>query len=693
MLGYTVKDLGSGYDPSVDLDASVLPDVAVCTPERLDALLRVSASSSSAGAEAADLLASSHVLVFDELQLLGRPGRGPRFELILTRLRMKYPNLEILGLSAASQGADDVARWLSGRDAIAGAKRPTGTLEIVWETGGTLRQRVANRVTAVGTIPRTTKAANDAAKLILDLNARYRPVLAVETSRPQAEALARRLVEQGAAVGAEWRASLTDAQARELALAIEEVKALLGDQHPLAQYMNQGIAFHHAGVPTHALQQIERLAGARLLRVVCATTTVAEGADLPFRAVVIPHLNFPGQSGRLDRDLYMNIIGRAGRAKVSVEGMVFLLDSSAPTLRQLVRASLWSDTTADRIRGHLTDAGTTVSTIEEWSNYNDVQSQVMGWLGDGDSYVDDQAGTLAAGTFTYQFGDAVERSRVTEVIADALQDLENHGLALAASPYRLTARGLGARLAGLAVPSVLRLEQAIERSRDGWLRDLLGVVALTPDLTEQIARLLFESIEVVQHSLWLRRNARDESAKLQALYAFGIENADAFERSEEYESDVALLAGWMAGTSYMDLAEIAPVYKHKASLFGGNDEAKRTSDATEYIGKLTYPASWTWSGAKVLAGELGEALPSFVRQSIEVGVPTEGAAELAQRASLTRPAAITVTEAAGPSWREVEEWLSSDEAASFAGLGLTQADAARLDTLRERLLADNEDQG
>jgi hypothetical protein len=604
---------------------------------------------------------------------------------------MKYPQLQILGLSAASQGADDVAQWLTGREAIAGAKRPTGTLEIVWETGGTLRQRVANRVTAVATIPRTTQAANDATKLILSLNARYRPVLAVETSRPQAEALARRLVDQGAAVGAEWRASLTDAQARELALAIEEVKALLGEQHPLPQYMNQGVAFHHAGVPTHALQQIERLAGARLLRIVCATTTVAEGADLPFRAVVIPHLNFPGQSGRLDRDLYLNIIGRAGRATVSVEGMVFLLDSSAPTLRQLVRGSLWSNTTADRIRGHLTDAGTSVSTIEEWSNYNDVQSQVMGWLGDGDSYVDDQAGTLAAATFTWQFGDAFDRSRVTEVMVDALQDLEDHGLALAASPYRLTERGLGARLAGLAVPSVLRLEQAIGRSRDGWLRDLVDVVALTSDLTEQIASLLFESIEVVEHSLWLRRSAKTDSAKLQALYSFGADNADAFERSDEYESDIALLAAWMSGASYLELAQIAPVYKHKASLFGGDDEAKRTSDATEYIGKLTYPASWTWSAAKVLAGELGDALPSFVRQSIELGLPTEGAAELAQRASVTRPAAISVTRVTGPSWRDVEEWLASDEAASLAGLGLTQSDAARMQTLRERLLTEDED--
>jgi hypothetical protein len=46
---------------------------------------------------------------------------------------------------------------------------------------------------------------------------------------------------------------------------------------------------------------------------------------------------------------------------------------------------------------------------------------------------------------------------------------------------------------------------------------------------------------------------------------------------------------------------------------------------------------------------------------------------------------------AGTSWREVEEWLSGDDAASLAGLGLTTTDAARLETFRERLLTDSED--
>lgn len=685
-LGHAVRDLGSGFDPSVDAES--LPDVAICTPERLDALLRVSVTESPSGLRAAELFRTCSVLVFDELQLLGRPGRGPRFDLILTRLRAMYPSLKILGLCAASQGADDVASWLGASEAIVGARRPTGTLEIVWETNGTLRQRVSPRPTEVAKLPRSSQAANDAANLILRLGVQYQPVLAVETSRSQAEGLSRRLVSQGAALAAPWRAALTNEDAQELGSAIEEVRSLLGQDHPLPQYMQQGVAFHHAGVPIHALQQIERLASRRLLRFVAATTTVAEGADLPFRAVVIPHLNFPGESGRLDRDLYLNIIGRAGRATVSVEGMVFVLDSDARTLAGVVRGSLWSDATRDRIRGRVPDVSTTLSSIDDWTNYNEVQSQVMGWLGDGSSDVENQAESLASGTFSWAAGDRTDKRRVVALIDDALHDLEAQGMALAASPYRLTSRGVGARLTGLSVPSVVRLEKAVKRGQEGWLRSLVGIDAFDAEISAQISQLVLESLEVAQQSLWLRRASSTPAGRFEALARFAGGDDEAFLSSAEYEADIQLLAGWMMGRSYIDLARIAPVFDRANALFGGREESKRTSDATEYVGKLSYPASWTWTGATVLAGDLGEAFPSFITSAIELGVPSEGASVLIRRAGVTRPTALAVARMVGSSWSDVEAWLLSDGFEPGTS-GVTEADRGRLSALRERLLLSN----
>jgi hypothetical protein len=111
-FGITVADLGNAFDttlgpfvlddepyasvdgghpPRDEAEAAGLPDVGICTPERLDGLLRLSTSDRPGAAAAAAMFRSLELVVFDELQLIGRPGRGPRLELLLTRLRAQFP--------------------------------------------------------------------------------------------------------------------------------------------------------------------------------------------------------------------------------------------------------------------------------------------------------------------------------------------------------------------------------------------------------------------------------------------------------------------------------------------------------------------------------------------------------------------------------------------------------------------------
>ena len=143
-------------------------------------------------------------------------------------------------------------------------------------------------------------------------------------------------------------------------------------------------------------------------------------------------------------------------------------------------------------------------------------------------------------------------------------------------------------------------------------------------------------------------------AKFEALVRFA-DGSDEFRESDAYQAEIQLFSDWIIGASFVELARTAPVYANKSSLFGGRDEPKRTSDATEHIGRLTYPASWAWSGAKVLAGELGDDLPGFIRNAIELGLPSEAATQLVTQARLTRSAALVVTEFTGPEWNSVLE--------------------------------------
>ncbi|HEY8235663.1 MAG TPA: DEAD/DEAH box helicase, partial [Gaiellaceae bacterium] len=152
----SVKDLGGGYDLAVedDLAPGELPRVAVMTPERMDALLRLSTTQSKGSEEARELLASVRLVIFDEMHLLGRSGRGARLELFTARIRDSLPNCDILGLSAAAEGVQALSGWLGGEDAVSGGRRPTGVIELLWRTDGSIVQRFENSVATVHSIPR-----------------------------------------------------------------------------------------------------------------------------------------------------------------------------------------------------------------------------------------------------------------------------------------------------------------------------------------------------------------------------------------------------------------------------------------------------------------------------------------------------------------------------------------------------------
>jgi len=698
-LNIVVRDLGSGYDPSFDYMADSAsqstgttptdtshrpPDVAICTPERLDALLRLSTSSAAGSVGARELLDSVQVLVFDELQLVGRQDRGPRFELLLTRLRWRYPGIQFLGLSAASYGTGDVATWVTGSRPVTGGRRPTGTIELLWEPDGRIVQRAGNTASLVGELPRT-QAIADASELALRFGSSYQPVLVIETTRPLTESLARKVTELSPAAGSSWRDSLAEADRHEIDVAVQEVKVLLGEEHPLAELLRVGVAYHHAGVPSHILRHIENLAKKRLLRVLSATTTVAEGADLPFRVVIIPHLNFAGRTGRLERDLYLNIVGRAGRANVAMEGMVVVLNSAARTLSDLVRSSLWSDITSDRIRGRLADVSPAAETLEDWNAYHDLQTQVLAWLSEGGSQVDNQARRLAERTLSWREDVGTDRAVIVHTIDDALRDLERRGLAMAASPYQATSLGKRVGLGGLSAPSAMRLYNAIRNQRDGWLAELPGTRSLSYRQSAALAALLFETTEVLAESLWLKRAASHRNEDLTLLNRLANGDIPWPYGDDLYSIDIELLAHWISGATYTEIADVAPAFATTQSLFGGLNASKRTSDAAEYVGRLAYPAAWAWSAARVLLADLGDQLPAFLRHAVELGAPSETACVLLSRAGVTRPAALRVSERLGPDWSTAVRELSDLDEDSAAALGITESDAGRLMLFADRL--------
>ena len=94
------------------------------------------------------------------------------------------------------------------------------------------------------------------------------------------------------------------------------------DIRPLIE---QGIAFHHAGMLPTLKEVIEQLFTSRLIKAIFTTETFALGINMPARSVVLDELEkYSGMGFRLltTRDFYQ-MAGRAGRRGLDPEGFVY----------------------------------------------------------------------------------------------------------------------------------------------------------------------------------------------------------------------------------------------------------------------------------------------------------------------------------------------------------------------------------
>ena len=643
LVGKTVRDYGGDYDINLaeQLVQEQVPDVAVMTPERLDALLRLADSQRRGSADAQKYLESVSLLVFDEIHVVGRGGRGARLELLLLRLRNRFPNTPLMALSAVTGEPEQFASWLGIQRVISGGRRPTGTLELLWKEGGDLQQRFGSSPRKVTSLKRVKTAFQAAADLVLKFEPGYFPVLILETRRDYAEKAIQEVLVRDPRASASFRDSLSRDDLKRLDSAVEDTRAALGSNHPLAALLRGGLAYHHARLPPGLLRTIEGLAERSLLRAIATTTTVAEGAHLPFKVVVIPHLNFLGSGGarRLEKSLYDNIIGRAGRAGVAAEGIVIVLDSSSRTLKGYVERELWRDQVLP-LSGQLGFYTSAPETLEQVETDRQVRSQVLAWIGDRGSYVEDQAGVLARSTLSYHTGSPAQQAVLGIHFGRIFSYLENYGLAQAASPYQLTELGRRARLAGISPTSCVRIIRELDQAAPFSFEALLsGVTSLDPERCAHIARFIFYTEEALDQSLWLADHRNDEARV--AILKELAEGKEPWPEGEElFEVDVQMLAWWIEGRSFEDIAEGLPVLDE--GVLADPDGTARLTLVLERLTRLSQPAAWAWSGVTALTPSQGQNIPIWIRRAVEQGVPSETAAELIHRVHLSRFGALAL---------------------------------------------------
>lgn len=336
-LGKTISALyGSIGVSGFDEDTLRERDIVVATPEKLDFALRNDPS----------LLDNVGLLVFDEGHMIGLNEREVRYEIQIQRLLRRGDAHErrIVCLSAILPDGDqleDFAGWLR-RDHPGGLIkhdwRPTRLRfgEVVWATPyARLNLRVGDERPWVqrfltGTAPpnwvppkrrRSRLFPGDQRELCLATAWRLvedgQTVLIFCPERRSVEPFADVIIdlhERGAL------RSLFDADPAVLNTAIALGEEWLGQDNAILQCLRLGVALHHGALPTAYRKEVENLLRNNILKITISSPTLAQGLNLSATAVVMHSLHRAGE--RIEISEFKNVIGRAGRAYVDVEGVV-----------------------------------------------------------------------------------------------------------------------------------------------------------------------------------------------------------------------------------------------------------------------------------------------------------------------------------------------------------------------------------
>jgi superfamily II DNA/RNA helicase len=329
-LGKSVSTLyGSIGLSEVDSDFFEDRDIVVGTPEKLDFALRSDPS----------LLDNVGLIVLDEGHMIGLGEREIRYEVQIQRLlsRSDAASRRIICLSAVLPDGEQLAdftAWLS-RDAddalVRSEWRPTRLwfADVIWKSDhARLNTTVGEEKPWVetflsGVIPPRRRKVFPSDQRELCLACAWRLVQEGQTvlifcpERRSVEPYAAAIVTLHRQGGLE---SVYQGDESKLSTALAIGSEWLGPDHVLLKCLKLGVAVHHGALPTPYRKEIERLLREGTLPVTISSPTLAQGLNLSASAVIFHGIKRNREP--LKPPEFRNVIGRAGRAYVDVEGLV-----------------------------------------------------------------------------------------------------------------------------------------------------------------------------------------------------------------------------------------------------------------------------------------------------------------------------------------------------------------------------------
>ncbi|PRW44411.1 helicase and polymerase-containing TEBICHI isoform X1 [Chlorella sorokiniana] len=331
-IGKEVKEFYGGNHSQAALTATT--GVIVCTIEKANIIINRMLEDQTLG-----LLSC---LVVDELHMVGEDGRGYQLELLLTKLRYAAAacddadgdylseGLQIVGMSATLPNVDKVAKWLNA-ELFQTDFRPV-PLQSYMKKGLALYDEALQLTRALEVPPGWDTSKNG--------DSDHCALLARETVAGGHSVLVFCGTKQGCEVTAKRAARMIDILERQLRLKdyassqrpsraslLEELRRVPGGADPgLLECVARGAAFHHAGLSVEERDIVELAYRCGAVSVLCATSTLAAGVNLPARRVIIRHAWKGRPTTPIDGTCYRQMAGRAGRAGIDTHGECILIN-------------------------------------------------------------------------------------------------------------------------------------------------------------------------------------------------------------------------------------------------------------------------------------------------------------------------------------------------------------------------------
>jgi len=298
-------------------------DIIVCTSEKIDSLIRTKPN----------FMDKIGILVTDEFHLLNDPGRGPTLEIVLSRIRHRRPNVQIIALSATVGNSEKLSQWLDAK-LIKSDWRPVSLEYGILNDLEVTIHKIDSRGTEKKPDPRMIKGRGTQKLMaVLDDTVKSEGQLLIfvasrVSAQKEARDLAKHVIRKSKTDNSIYsEEDLSSWEQISDSLSKKGEVSALGKK--LISALKGGVGFHHAGLSNYHREKIEESFKNGEINCLVATPTLAQGINLPARRVIIRDYKrwntIAGTNIPISVMEIKQMMGRAGRPKYDTRGESWII--------------------------------------------------------------------------------------------------------------------------------------------------------------------------------------------------------------------------------------------------------------------------------------------------------------------------------------------------------------------------------